>query len=130
MLNTSGLVVPHGTAIPSCQRLGENRYRRRVSRRYFCSFRLKMSPSGLIQASFKLHSGFLQADLSQTIGQEPPCKQGESGIGYADPYSPTHRPPAAGGPSSHRRGERGRPATAGVLAASMPLYAAALAATP
>ena len=123
MLNTSGLVVPHGTAAPSCQRMRGSCHRRKVSRLYFCSFRLKMSPDRVHQAAIRKRSGSDQAAIRKRSAREPPCKQGESGIGYADLCSPTHRPPSAGGPSSHRRGERGRQATAGGRVPSMPLHA-------
>ena len=50
-------------------------------------------------------------------GGKPPCKQGEIGRGFAPGYPPTHQPPTAGRPRSHRRGAgqspHGRGAEAG-----------------
>ena len=96
MLNTSGLVIPHETAAPSCQRLRESHYRRRVSRRYFCSLVLKMSPSDLIQAVIRQRSGSDQPG-------NPPASRGRA-------VSAT---PICAHPPTDPRPQGGRAATAG-----------------
>ena len=103
MLNTSGLVVPHRAAAPSCQRMEGAYYRRRVSRRYFCMSMLIMSPNRGYQAAIRQPSGRHQPG-------DPPASRGRAvGPSALCAHPPTIPRPQWGRAATAGGDEAGRP---------------------
>ena len=107
-------MVPHGAEVHSWPRMKENTYRRRVSRRYFCSLVLKMSPSDLIQAAIRQRSGSHQAAIRKRSGSDqpenPPASRGRAVAATPLSAHPPTIPQPQGGRAATAGGSKaGRP---------------------